>query len=196
MSNGSQTTSPLVAILGYQLDTNQFKLVESVVDSLERLTEAVVRAAPPAIYLQITDMESGFTVTGANITMNLKNDQQVRVRLVVKNRRGGPAKLQAGSVQWSANAATGAFTVEADPNDEMSALVKGNPESPGGPEDLGTVNVKFDADASEGIKEKEGQGAVNVIAGDANISELEFDTPEDQPEVTPTPTPAPAPPTP
>lgn len=118
--------------------------------------------------------------------MNLKNNQQVSAELVFTNAQGGPAKIQAGSVVWEAVAATGAFTVEVDPNDEKKALVKGNPQSAGGEEDIGVVRVSFDGDAGEGVKSQTGEGAVNVIAGDADTFEIKFGEATDQ-TATPTP---------
>lgn len=200
MSNGQQTTSPLAAIFGYQLDANQFKLVESVVDSLQRMSEAVVRLAPPKVRLRFTHRKSGFTFEGENILMNLKNDEEVDGELVFTNSKGGPAKAQEDSIVWSAVTETGAFTVEQDASNKKKCVVRGNPSAEGNDLDVGVVRVKFDGDAGEGIKEQTGEGAINVIAGDASTFEVKFGTPRPQAATEPTPipepTPEPAPPTP
>ena len=112
--------------------------------------------------------------------MNLKNDEEVDGELVFTNSQGGPAAIQAGSVTWSAVADTGAFTVTQSPDDEKKCTVKGNPQAAGNDTDIGIVRVKFDGDAGEGTKEQTGEGAINVIPGDASTFEVKFGTPRPQ----------------
>lgn len=170
----------IASIVAYRIDQDQFDEIVQVKDAIQRMSEAVVRLAPPRIRLRIVDMKSGFTIEGANLKVNLKNNQQVSAELVFTNAQGGPAKIQAGSVTWEAIAETGAFTVEVDPNDEKKALVKGNPQTAGDEADIGVVRCSFDGDAGEGVKQQTGEGAINVIAGDADTFEIKFGTAEDQ----------------
>lgn len=177
----------IASIVAYRIDQDQFEELVSVKDAIQRMSEAVVRLAPPKIRLRIVDMKSGFTVEGERLKMNLKNNQQVSAELVFTNAQGGPAKIQAGSVTWEAITETGAFTAEVDPNDEKKALVKGNPQAAGEDTDVGFVRVSFDGDAGEGVKQQTGEGAINVIAGDADTFEIKFGTAEDQSATPPTP---------
>lgn len=118
--------------------------------------------------------------------MNIKNDEEVDVEVIFLNSQGGPAAPQAGSVVWSAVAATGAFTVTQDPSNEKKALVKGNPQSPGGPDDIGVVMVDFDGDAGEGTLPRHGEGAINVTPGNVDTLEVKFGTPRQQVVTPPT----------
>lgn len=180
----------IASIVAYRIDQDQFDELVSVGDAIQRMSEAVTRLAPPIIHLRLTHRKSGFTVEGANLKMNLKNNEEVDYELVFKNAQGGPAAIQPGSVKAVAVTPTGAFTVEQNPDDEKKGTIRGNPQSAGGPDDIGTVDIDFDGDAGTGEKPQKAQGAINVIAGDAEISELKFGEPRPQ---TTTPPPAPAP---
>lgn len=175
----------IASITAYRLDQDQFEELVSVKDAIQRMSEAVVRLAPPKVRIRFTHKKSGFTVEGENLLANLKNDEEMDGELVFTNSQGGPARIQAGSVTWEAIAATGAFTVIQNPDDEKKCIVKGNPQSAGGDEDIGVVRVKFDGDAGEGVKEQTGEGAVNVIPGDATTFEVRFGQPRPQGTVTP-----------
>jgi len=177
----------IASITAYRIDQDQFDELVSVKDAIQRVSEAVVRLAPPKIRLRFTHRKSGFTVEGENLLANLKNDEEMDGELVFTNSQGGPAAIQKGSVTWSAVAATGAFTVEQNPDDERKCVVKGNPQSTGGPEDIGIVTVDFDGDAGEGTKSQHGEGAINVIPGDAATFEVKFGAPRPQTPATPTP---------
>lgn len=178
----------LAAVIGFQLDETQFQQVESLTNAVKRMTEAVTRLAPPLVRLRITHRKSGFTIEGANLKMNLKNNHELDVELVFTNAQGGPAAIDEGSIQWSASTSTGAFTVEPNATDPKRALLKGNPQSTGGPDDIGVVAVDFDGDAGEGTLPRHGEGAVNVIPGDAEIFEVRA-VGESRPQATTTATP-------
>lgn len=175
----------IASIVAYRIDQDQFEQLIGVKDAIQRMSETVVRLAPPKVRLRFTHKKSGFTVEGENLLANLKNDEEMDGELVFTNSQGGPAAIQAGSVKWEAVAATGAFTIEQNPDDEKKCTVKGNPQSPGGPEDIGTVNVDFDGDAGEGTLPQHGEGAVNVLAGDAKTFEVKFGEPRPQTPATP-----------
>lgn len=177
----------IASIVAYRIDQDQFDELVSVKNAIQRMSETVVRLAPPKVRLRFTHRKSGFTVEGENLLANLKNDEEMDGELVFTNSQGGPAAIQAGTVKWEAVAATGAFTVEQNADDEKKCTVKGNPQSPGGPEDIGIVRVKFDGDAGEGTKEQTGEGTVNVIPGDATTFDVKFGEARHQTPATPNP---------
>lgn len=130
------------------------------------------------ILIRVTDPRTGNYVEGENITMNLKNTQYVDVEVKPKNRLGGPAAVQGGT--WTAQTATSAFTVTPDGTNPLKARVAGNPQSAGGPEDVGIVHFEADADLGDGNTPIVAELAVNVIPADATVLDIEAGTPAEQ----------------
>ncbi|HEX2879869.1 MAG TPA: hypothetical protein VHO25_10095 [Polyangiaceae bacterium] len=159
--------------------------LQPIVDVLVEVRDAIKEPPPqptikPLTFSLVTDRDTGFTLEGDITKMILKNTQQARVTAKFASRLGGPAKIQAGTAVWTANAPTGCFTVEADPNNELSAIVKANPQANGDDADIGTVDLTVDGDAGEGVKEMTAQAAVSVLPGDAETVALEEATAEEQ----------------
>lgn len=166
----------------WQAKDRVFAVINALYEQFDRLIQSINRVAdaltqevePPIAHtLRVFFPESLLTFEGANLSMNLKNVEQVGLTANFKNKFGGPAQIQQGSAVWTPESATGAFTVEVDPNNELRAILKGNPQSPGGPEDIGIVRVTVDGNAGEGVSELVAELAVNITPGDATIFDIQ-----------------------
>lgn len=164
----------------FTLNPGQFGQVEAVANALAK---AVDRLAPPIVLFRLWG--AGLTlIEGANIKMNLKNNQQVHGQLIFKTALSGVAAIDPESPVFESTAPDH-FTVESpDPTipgaGKATFLLKANPQSPSDDTAVGLVKCTFDGDAGDGLKQREAQLAVNVIPGDAEITELSVGAPEDQ----------------
>jgi hypothetical protein len=146
-----------------------------------------VRQPPalPAATIRLTHGGSNFSVEGVSLMANLKNTDQIHGKLSFKNRLGGPAKPEAGSVRI-AGSNDDAFTVTSpdpsvgDGTDETTFLVKGNPNAPGDSTSVGIVSADWDGDQGEGVSAHHAEAAINVTPADAEVGELELGAAEPQ----------------
>lgn len=102
--------------------------------------------------------------------MNLKVTQKIPLIAKGKDKKGNPAPLDGQPSFTSSDESLAVIEVV----DGVSYL------KPVGP--LGVVSVAADADGDvgEGVKALHFEGAVNLIAGDAEVLDLEFGEPVDQ----------------
>jgi hypothetical protein len=101
----------------------------------------------------------------------LKATQQVPLTLAIKDKFGNPASID-GVPVWASSDET--ILTVAPAADGMSAVA-----TPVGPAGSAQVNVSADADTGSGSKEITGLLAVDVVAGDATVVELQAGTPTD-----------------
>lgn len=166
--------------------TNLKRCILLLVSAIDRVADAITQSRSAGLRFALVRTYAGDLIQGDITKMNLKNDQQFHVTASFTNKQGGPAAIQAGSAVWESTN-PGHFTVTPDPNNELSALVKANPQSAGGDEAVGIVRLTVDADTGDGVTPLVAELAVNVIPGDADILSLSAGTPEDQPDETPAP---------
>lgn len=103
--------------------------------------------------------------------MNLKVTQMIPMVVKAKDKKGKTAQLD-GAPAFSVSDETLATIEEVDgvkflkPTGELGALV---------------VSVDADGDLGEGVKALHFEAAINLIAGDADVLDIEFGAPIDQP---------------
>lgn len=130
---------------------------------------------------RVTDPRTTQFFEGENLSMNMKNTEKVKLEVKPKNRLGGPATVE--NAKFTANAPTGAFTIGPDPDDPenpLKAEAVANPQSPGGPDDMGTVFFDCDAAPGEDVVEKHGELAITITPAGAETVEIEAGTPTEQ----------------
>lgn len=143
-------------------------VIRAVVDVLLRICNHF----RPPVFLQFV-FENQITIKSTNIMARITNLQTVTVELKPKNRKGGEAAVQAGSVVWASSDESVA-TIAADPENELKATVT----SVG----LGVTQITVSADADLDENETrtiEGSAALEVVAAEAETFELQFDEPVD-----------------
>jgi hypothetical protein len=107
--------------------------------------------------------------------LRLETDQQARVTLVAKDRRGRPARVD-GVPAWGVEPVD-VVKVEAS-EDGMSATVV----QVGDPGTTATLTVRADADLGEGMRELTGVLSVAIAEPEAVVVELSAEEPTDVPE--------------
>jgi len=107
------------------------------------------------------------------MSVTLSEVQFVEGQVTPVNRLGGPAKVEAGSVEYSSSDPLVA-TVEEDPNDETKFKVVAH--SPG----ISQVDISADADLGDGVVTISGFVAVEVLPENATGFGVTFGAPQDQ----------------
>lgn len=123
--------------------------------------------------IRLTFFLSPFKISGTNIMLQLTTLQQAAGQVNPVDRKGNPAQVEAGTVEFSIDNEDVA-TVEEDPNDETKFIVKA--KGPG----VATLTVSADADLGDGVQRIETFSAIEVIPEGAVGFGLTFSAPEDQ----------------
>lgn len=103
----------------------------------------------------------------------LKDDQQVKVKISAVDKKGQPATFEKGSVKFTSSDENVA-TVVPNPDDETEVTVVAG--LPG----VANITVEADSDLGEGVKTLNGASGVEVISGDAASFSFAVGTPEAQ----------------
>lgn len=116
------------------------------------------------------------------VATQLTDSQQMDVTPAFADKKGNPAKVEDGSIQWMTdNPNLLALTPSADGKTCTVVAV--------GPLGTATVTMKADADLGAGVSELVGTLEVEVTAGTATVVTLNPGTPTEQPETPPAPNP-------
>lgn len=180
----NNVADPLLAL--WTITEAAYKTVGAVESVATVITELIEPPIPePTIRVFFPDTLLEFE--GANLMANLKNTQQMLIVANFRNRLKGPARIEAGSVRREAvfnpAAEVQPFFLEPSPDgNELRALVRANPESPGDDNATGIVRIFADGDAGTGVRELVAELVVNVTPGDAEIFEIQAGPAEEQPD--------------
>jgi len=136
-------------------------------------------------YAVWTFRHDGVIITGENVMAVLNVGQLVDASVAFKNKDGGPANAQAGSVVWSSSDESVA-TVTVDPADETKAKIKGvsGVGVDGQSNPAAVIECQADGDPDEAVRELISTAAVSVTdpdAGEAYFSEITLGEPYDAP---------------
>lgn len=128
------------------------------------------------IFASVQDLNSGFTIWGDIKKMRLINTQKVGVTAAPVTSAGAPATIQPGSAVWASSDPSVA-TVEQDPSNELSAVVKAVAGAKGATQ----IKITADADLGEGVRSIEASGAIEVVVPEAaGFAPLTFGAPQEQ----------------
>lgn len=119
---------------------------------------------------------NGLIIKGDIKSMELREGQQVRVSADLQTSAGHQAAYQEGSASWESSNPDVA-TVTADPNDELTAVVKGV-----NGEDNESVVISFQADGDPDSDQERvlvGTVDITVTQGEATVVSLSVGQPED-----------------
>lgn len=115
-----------------------------------------------------------YTIIDGQITkvdkMNLKVTQKVPLIVVAKDKKGNVVGLDGAPEFKSSDESLGVI----EKGDDGTVYL-----NPVGPLGALTVSVDADGDLGEGVKPLHFEGAVNLIAGDAEVLDLQFGAPID-----------------
>jgi hypothetical protein len=125
--------------------------------------------------LMLTLFFESNTVKGNFMAATLQLSQEVEGQVQPVDKKGKPAKVQEGSVEYSTSDENVAIVVE-DPNDETKFVIKAR--------GIGVAQISFKADANlgEGVKPIETFLAVEVFPDEAIGFGINLGEPRPQPE--------------
>jgi len=126
------------------------------------------------VKVQLTITIEKVKIKGKIMAISLRDTQVAEVELSVVDKKGYPAQVDEGSVQYTSSDES-VFRVEEDPDNELRAKIVA--VAPG----VAQLNYTADADLEDGITSIDGFTAVEVLPGDAvgfgvrivNVSEQE-----------------------
>jgi hypothetical protein len=122
----------------------------------------------------------GLKIIGDIKMAELREGQQVTVTASPKTKKGKPATYEKGSASWETSDDAIA-TVEANPDNELEAIVKG---VDGSDNESVVITFKADGDPDEDERPIIGTLDVTVTQGEATVFELSAGTASDTPEET------------
>lgn len=112
-------------------------------------------------------------IKGKIMAISLTSTQFVEGVLQPVDRKGRPAKVQPGSVDYSSSDEN-VFTVTEDPNDETKLIITAVSEG------TGQLDYSADADLGDGVVTISGFTAVEVLPASAVGFGITFGTPQEQ----------------
>lgn len=131
--------------------------------------------------IQIRDRETGFSVEGEFLIMNLKTTQEVDLVVHALNRKGGPAAPGSVSGNWTLIFPTASCKLTPDPNEPLKALVQGDSNATVNDTDVGIAKFSGSRTASDGTMQPvDAQIAINMIMSDAATIEVSAGEPREQ----------------
>lgn len=115
------------------------------------------------------------TVKGNFMAATLQLSQEVEGQVNPVDKKGKPAKVQEGSVEFSTSDEDVAIVVE-DPNDETKFVIKAKGIG------VAQISIKADANLGDGVKTVETFLAVEVFPNEAVGFGVSLGEPREQPE--------------
>lgn len=129
------------------------------------------KRSKPRLLLLLSTNE--LKIKGEIMAISLTTTQFVEGVLQPVNRKGKPAKVQPGSIDYSSSD-TSVFTVTEDPNDETKLVITAVGEG------TGQLDYSADADLGDGVVTISGFTAVEVLPASAVGFGLTLSAPQEQ----------------
>lgn len=164
-----QSLFGIILSLGRKLDR-----IESKLDQVLKL---ILRDEQIAVTLDLSIEVEG-QITEGVVFMRMTDSQQAVGTIAPKNKRGGPAPVQPGSVLWTGPSFV-AVTPSADGLSATFVAIGVGGDDPGGPQEaFGSVSA--DADLGEGVVTISSRFPIQVVASQATDLGVTFGEPTEQ----------------